>query len=368
MNSKQKILILVNHDIVIYNFRKELVERLLNDGYTVYISSPYGERIDDLVAMGCEFIETNINRHGLNIIEELKLIKTYKSIIKEVKPDVILTYTIKPNIYGAIAANSYRVPVIANITGLGSAVENEGLMQKITILLYKIAFKNIHKVFFQNKENQQFFIDKKIAIGKHGLLPGSGVNLEHFSPLEYPDSENIEFVYISRIMKEKGIDQYIDAAKYIRKKYPNTRFHILGFCEEKDYEDKLDKLEKENIIIYHGMQRDIRKFLKNTHCTIHPSYYPEGMSNVLLESAASARPIITTDRSGCREIVDEGGNGFIVEPENSKDLIQKIEKFIKLPHEKKKEMGLVGRSKVEKEFDRQIVIEAYLNLIKNILI
>lgn len=357
---------MVNHDIVIYNFRKELVERLLGDGYDVYISSPYGERIDDLVAMGCVFIETNINRHGLNLIEELKLIKIYKEIIGEIKPDVILTYTIKPNIYGSIAANSYRVPVIANITGLGSAVENEGLMQKITIILYRRAFRNIHKVFFQNKENQQFFIEKKIALGKHGLLPGSGVNLEHFLPLEYPESENIEFVYISRIMKEKGIDQYISAAKYIKGKYPNTKFHILGFCEE-DYEEKLYELERDNIIVYHGMQRDVRKFLRNTHCTVHPTYYPEGMSNVLLESAASARPIITTNRSGCREIVDEGSNGFLVAPQNSDDLIAKIESFLELSYLEKKSMGLAGRLKVENEFDREIVVSTYITEIQKLI-
>ena len=160
----KKVLILVNHDIVIYNFRKELVERLLEDGYAVYISSPYGERIDDLVDMGCIFIETKIERHGLNIVEELKLIKAYKGIMKSVKPDVILSYTIKPNIYGSIAASSFNIPVIANITGLGSAVENEGIMQKVTVLLYKIAFRKIHTVFFQNDENRQFFIDKKIAL------------------------------------------------------------------------------------------------------------------------------------------------------------------------------------------------------------
>lgn len=366
MRRKNKILFLVNHDVVVYNFRKELIERLLEEGYEVYISSPYGERIDDLIAMGCGYIETKINRHGLNIIEEIKLIQKYKKIIKKVKPDIVLTYTIKPNIYGSIAAKSYKVPVIANITGLGTAVENESILQKITILLYKYAFKNVHKVFFQNEENRQFFIDNKIALGKHGLLPGSGVNLEYFTPLEYPDSKNIEFIYISRIMKEKGIEQYIDAAKYIRNKYPNTRFHILGFCEEKHYEEKLRELENQGVIIYHGMQRDIRKYLKKTHCTVHPTYYPEGISNVLLESAASARPIIATNRSGCKEVVDEGINGFLVETKNSKDLIEKIEKFMDLPYEEKKKMGENGRRKVEKEFDRNIVVNSYLEEINKI--
>src|SRR5699024_4812051 len=288
----------------------------------------------------------------------------YKKIIKQIEPCVILTYTIKPNIYGALAGRSFNIPVIANITGLGTAVENGGLMQKISIVLYKYAFKDISKVFFQNTENQQFFKKHNLAVEKHELLPGSGVNLEHFSVLEYPEDETIEFVFISRIMKEKGIDQYLEAAKYIRKKYPETQFHVLGFCEE-DYEEKLNELQKQGIIIYHGMQRDIRKFLKTSHCTIHPTYYPEGMSNVLLESAASGRPIITTNRSGCREIVDDDVTGYLIEPKNLNKLIQTIELFLNLSFPEKKAMGRLGRKKVEKEFNRNIVVESYIYKIQH---
>jgi len=361
----KKVLILVNHDVVIYNFRKELVERLLKDGYEVYISSPSGERIDDLGAMGCKHIEAKIARHGTNVIEELKLLNYYKKIIKEIEPDVVLSYTIKPNIYGGMACRMLKVPYIANITGLGTAVENRGLMQNITTTLYRIAFKKINCLFFQNTENRQFFIDKNLAVGKHRLIPGSGVNLEHFNILDYPSDETIEFTFISRIMKEKGIEQYIEAAEFIRNKYPNTRFHICGFCEEA-YEDILKILQEQGIVTYHGMQRDVRVILQKTHCTIHPTYYPEGMSNVLLESSACGRPIITTNRSGCRETVDDGVNGFIVEQQNSRDLIEKIEKFLKLSYEEKRLMGLAGRAKVNKEFDRQIVVDAYMDEIDKI--
>ena len=362
----KKVLILVNHDVVIYNFRKELVERLLTDGYQITISSPYGERIDDLVNMGCEYIEANIERHGTNPLNEFKLLNYYKKIIKHIKPDVVLTYTIKPNIYGGLAAKKYKMPYIANITGLGTAVEKEGLMQKISIILYKLAFSNIQRVFFQNTENMQFFIDNNIVVNKHKLVPGSGVNLQHFNVLEYPSDESIEFVFISRIMKEKGIDQYIETAKYITSKYPNIKFHVCGFCEER-YEKTLKDLQNKGVLTYHGMVRDVRGILKKTHCTIHPTYYPEGLSNVLLESAACGRPIITTDRSGCREVVDRGINGYMVKQRDSKDLIEKVEKFIKLDYEQKKLMGLAGRDKVEKEFDRQIVVEAYLSEIDNLM-
>ncbi|QQP69556.1 glycosyltransferase family 4 protein [Carnobacterium sp. CS13] len=361
----KKVLILVNHDVVIYNFRKELVERLLKDGFEVVISSPYGERIDELVNMGCKYIEATISRHGTNILEEVKLINYYKKTIKNIKPDVVLSYTIKPNIYGGMVCKSLNVPYIANITGLGTAVEKVGILQKISIILYKFAFKKINRVFFQNTENMQFFIDNNIMNDKHRLVPGSGVNLNHFIPLPYPNDNTVEFVFISRIMKEKGIDQYLEAAEYIREKYPNTRFHVCGFCEE-TYEERLKKLENEKVIIYHGMVRDVRDIIVKTHCTIHPTYYPEGLSNVLLESSASGRPIITTNRSGCREVVNNGVNGYIVEQQNTQELISKIEKFIKLTNKSKEQMGLAGRKKVEQEFDRQIVVDAYMDEINKI--
>ena len=355
-----KILFLVNHDVVIYNFRLELVERLLADGHQVVISSPYGERIDALVDWGCEYFPIELSRHGMNPAKELKLLASYIKLLGKVKPDIVLTYTIKPNIYGGMACALKIVPYVVNITGLGTAVENPGLVQKITVMLYKLALSRVQKVFFQNTENQQFFIDRKLALGKHGLLPGSGVNLTRFSPLEYPSEETTEFVFISRIMKEKGADQYLEAAEYIRSKYPNTRFHICGFCEQA-YEDRLKELQEKEIIIYHGMVRDVREVIAKVHCTIHPTYYPEGLSNVLLESAACARPLITTNRSGCREVIDNGVNGFVVEQKNAQDLIEKIEAFLALPWEKKKEMGLAGRLKVEKEFNRQIVVQKYLD-------
>lgn len=359
----KKVLILVNHDVVIYNFRLELVQRLLSDGFQVYISSPYGERIDDLINLGCIYIKTELNRHGLNVFNELKLIKFYKRIISEVNPNIILTYTIKPNIYGTLAAKSFQIPVIATITGLGISIKNGGLMQKISINLYKYAFKTVSKIFFQNKDNKQFFMKNNIGSGKYRLVPGSGVNLNHFSLLKYPHDTTIEFIFISRIMREKGIEEYLEAATYIREKYPSTRFHILGFCEE-SYEQKLADLQEKGIIHYHGMQRDIRTFLKKTHCTIHPSYH-EGMSNVLLESAASGRPIITTDINGCKEIVNDGESGYLIKVKDSQDLINKIEQFLKLSHDNKIKMGLEGRRKVEKEFDRNIVVEDYLDEIKN---
>lgn len=354
-----KILILANNDIGLYKFRKELLERLIADGHEVYTSLPNGECVQDIKKIGCKFIETEISRHGTNPLRDLKLLRQYKSILREIKPDIVFTYTIKPNVYGGIACASLDIPYVMNITGLGTAVENPGLLQLITVNLYRMAVRKVRTLFFQNKENEEFFTSKKLAVGKHKMLPGSGVNLSFYHPEEYPDDETIDFVFIARLMKQKGIDQYLDAAKVLREKYPHTRFHICGFCEQ-DYEAQIKELHDKGIVIYHGLVKDMRDIYKHIHCTVHPTYYPEGLSNVLLESCACARPIITTNRSGCREVIEEGKNGYLVKERDSKDLIEKIEKFISLDWEKRKAMGLVGRAKVEKEFDREIVIEQYL--------
>ena len=350
---------------MIYNFRLEIVEKFIKDGHEVHISSPYGNRIDELVKLGCIYHSIKFERHGINPISEVKLIFLYKKLIKIVKPDIIFGFTIKPNIYGAIAAKSYHYPFVANITGLGTAVGNGGIKQKLFLLLYKYAFKEIQRVFFQNTENQELFLKNAIGVGKNILLPGSGVNLKKFMPLNYPGKETIEFVFISRIMKEKGIEQYLQAARYISSRYPNTKFHICGFCE-KEYKGRLDEYIKEGFIIYHGLVQDIRSIIQFTHCTVHPTYYPEGISNVLLESSACARPIITTDRAGCREVIDDGINGYKIPEKNTDALIVAIERFIALSWEEKRKMGLQGRIKVEASFDRCMVVEAYERELKQV--
>lgn len=369
-----RVLILANNDIGLYKFRKELIEELIHpssyiDGRKgkpckVYISLPYGDYIPELKRMGCRFINTPVDRRGVNPVTDLKLLMKYRTILKKVKPDVVLGYTIKPNIYGGMACAEKNIPYICNITGLGSAVENNGVLQCIILNLYRFSLRKVQTVFFQNIENEKFFTENKLCIGKHKMLPGSGVNLEYYKSIEYPKGDTIEFVFVARIMKEKGIDQYLEAAKYIRKKYPNTRFHICGFCEQA-YENIIQEMERKGIIIYHGLVDDMRKIYAQVHCVVHPTYYPEGLSNVLLEAAASARPIITTNRSGCREVVDDEVNGFIVEEKNSQNLICIIENFLKKDYQEKKEMGLRGRRKVEKQFNREIVVKLYLDEIEN---
>jgi galacturonosyltransferase len=361
------VVILSNDHIWTYNLRKEIIQAIIQQGHKVFLIMPYGEKVTELCGMGCNFIDIPFERHGTNVIKEIKILYYYHKYLKKIKPDIVFSYTIKPNIYGGIVCRYLMVPFVPNITGLGTAVENGGIIQKITLLLlYKFALKKAQKVFFQNSENRDFMIKHHIVKDSYALLPGSGVNLNHYQVLDYPPQDVIEFAFISRIMKEKGIEQFLDAAKYIRNKYPNTRFHVCGFCEQ-EYDQILKDLNDNGTIIYHGMVRDVRTILKNVHCTVHPTYYPEGLSNVLLESCACGRPIITTNRSGCREVIDDGINGFICKQKDSEDLIKQIEKFISLPYEKKKQMGLAGRAKVEKEFYRNIVVQAYLDEIERTL-
>lgn len=365
MNGKT-ILILVNKQTTIINFRLEVVKALVEDGYTVYVSVPEGDRLKEIEDAGAHLLLTPMDKESTSPVHDLKLIMTYRKLIRQTKADVVLTYTIKPNVYGGMAAASLNVPYAANITGLGTALENGGMMQKLALILYKVGFCKISKVFFQNEDNLRFFVSHKIALGRHELLPGSGVNLEKFSVLEYPSSEIIEFAFISRIRKEKGIEQYIDAARSIRERYPETRFHVCGFGDEY-YEARMKQLHEDGVVIYHGLLNDVRVMLKDVHCVVHPTYYPEGMSNVLLESAASGRPIISTDRAGCRESIDDGINGYLVKEQDSEDLIQKVEKFLALSYDEKREMGLNGRKKVETEFDRQIVVGKYLDVAEQLI-
>lgn len=360
-----KILILSNAISAVYNQRREFIDGLIRDGYEVAISTPEGVESAYFTEKGCRFIETPISRRGTNVITDMKLMKRYWAIIKAEKPDIILTYTIKSNIYGGMVAKLLNVPYMANITGLGSAVENEGILQKITLPLYRTALQKGACVFFQNQGNLEFFQEKELLNGPYRLIPGSGVNLETFKPQEYPEGDTFHFLFIGRLIREKGIEEYFNAAEYIHAKYPHTMFHILAPPDHR-FGDRLGELEAQGVVKYHGYTPDISAFYKSAHCVILPTYYPEGMSNVLLESAACGRPVITTNRSGCKEVVEDGVNGFFVEKADTADLIRKIEGFMAMPQEAKKAMGIAGRTLVAQRFDRRLVVSAYMEEIRQI--
>lgn len=355
-----KILLLANDSTYVYNLRREVIEAMLAQGWQVAVVCERKQHWEDLTELGCRMLPLGVARHGKNPLQDVSLLRAYGRLLDAETPDVVLTYNIKPNVYGGMACAKRGIPYLVNVCGLGTPVENPGPMQLLTVTLYKLGVKKAACVFFQNQENEDFFNARRMAPGHHHLLPGSGVNTARFALLPYPQGETVDFLFISRVMKEKGIDQYLEAAQAVHARHPETVFHILGGCDDETYLQTLKRMESTGAIRYHGQQNSVLPFQQISACTVHPTYYPEGMSNVLLESAACGRPIITTDRSGCREIVEDGVNGFVCRQKDSADLIAQLEKFLALPWEKRREMGLAARHKVEREFDRQIVVDAYL--------
>ena len=362
----QNILILTNSIFGLHSFRKEVVKAICDAGNKIYISIPENHaKADYFREIGCEILITEFNRRGMNPLADLKQMLAYRKLMNKLKPKAVLTYTIKPNIYGGLAARMCKVPQLANVTGLGDALENGGWLQRLTICLYKLGLRKANIVFFQNEANRKFCIKSGIADFSSILLPGSGVNLQHHIFQDYPKDEGkIRFLYIGRLIKDKGTSELFEAIRYIKEKYSQTEFQIVGSVGE-DYKKELDDLVKRGSVIFHGEQLDIRPFIGAVECTIMPSYH-EGMSNVNLESAANGRPVITTNVPGCKETVDDSETGYLIESKNTKSLIGAIERFIALPYKKKVLMGLNARKKVEKEFDRQIVVKAYLDAIAEI--
>ena len=355
-----KIAILINDTTSLYNHRFEVVRGLVQAGHQIEIITQEENFTQEFISLGCTFTPLTVNRHQKNPVNDLKVIYTYYKLLKSAKPDVVLTYNIKPNVYGGIACQLLGLTYMPNITGLGTAVEYPGMLQKITVFLYKLGMRKAHTIFFQNAENQAFF-EKRGLIGKGTkavLLPGSGVNLTKHLPMPYPNAQETHFLFVARILKEKGIDMYLTAAKKFGG--PKVKFHICGSFDSPGYQEKVESAVQAGTVIYHGQQKNMKPFFEQCACLLHPSWYPEGMSNVLLETAASARPAITTNRAGCREVVEDGKTGFIVPVQDEQAFLRVVEKFLALPWEKRKKMGLKARAKVEKEFDRQLVVAKYI--------
>lgn len=346
------------------NTRKEVIQAILSEGHEVTIAARYDEGLDVLKNMGANCIITDIDRRGSNPLRDSILILKYIRLMRVVKPDVVLSYTVKPNLYGGFACRLFKIPQIVNITGLGSAVENEGILKKIVIQLYRLGLKKATKVFFQNTSNKDFCLNNGLIVSTSETIPGSGVNLDKYKYQDYPTDHVVKFLYVGRLMKDKGCNELFEAAQLITQEFHDVEFHVVGGCES-EYEQRFNQLKASNIFIHHGVQKNLIPYYTDCSCLIHPSYH-EGMSNVCLEAAATGRPIITTEASGCRETVDDGISGFTIKIHSSSDLVSKIKKFMSLTYVERKEMGIRGRKKMEQEFDRQIVVNAYLNEINKV--
>ena len=375
-NETQKLVAIVtNNDDDIYCFRKELIEGIKDAGYNVLISCPYGEKFE--LMQDIEYIYDNpiIDRRGTNIVADTKLFLHYFKMLKAYKPDVVLTYTAKPNVYCAMASHICKIPVISNVTGFGSVLKKAGLVQSLIMGLFKLAFRKVKCVMFQNETNMNKALKDGMVKGDYKLIPGSGVNTERFLLQTYPEGGNgidgdvVVFNYIGRILEDKGVEDYIAAAKRIKKKYPKTQFNMMGFVEDTEihYVEDLKNLQEKDVVVFHGSQKDTRPFIKKSHATIHPSTYGEGMSNVLLESASSGRPVISTDNPGCMETFIDGVTGLQYKGGSVDELCEKIEQFLAMPNQERETMGKKGREYIKENFSREIVVNAYLEKIRELV-
>ena len=359
-----KILVADNHEDGMYKCRGELLEKL-TEFAEVHISVPKGKYTCEMEKFGCVFEDLKIDRRGMNPANEIKLLSDYKKLLKKVEPDVVLTFSIKPNVYLGHLCAKRKIPYIANVTGLGSALQSHGVSTILTRVLYRWGLRRAQMVFCQNKANLDYMLKHKVIKTSYELVPGSGVNLKRHQFEEYPpETKSLSFLTIGRIMKEKGTDELLYAARVVKKKYPAASFSLIGFYDG-DYEQIISRAQDEGIIEFHGHQDDVHSFIKNCGAVIHPSYH-EGMANALLESAAAGRPVIATDVPGCIEAFTPGVTGFACRAADGVDLADAIIKFIETPYEKKAKMGLAARKKMEAEFSRDIVIGKYLKEINKI--
>ncbi len=364
-----RILVLSNYANGLYLFRRELIEQFMNDGHEVFVSVPPDENCDKLRSIGWNIYETELSRHGMNPFKDYKLYKAYKKLIRQLKADVVLTYTRKPNIYGAMAARVCKVPYICNITGLGKAIENGGLISKVLIMMYRTSLKKAKRVFFQNEKNMAILQKHGIALHNAGLLPGSGVNLTEHPFREYPSEEDgIRFLAVLRVMRDKGIEEYLQAAKDISARHQEVHFELVGEYEEDErdkYEPLIKELEEKGLLKYYGHIDNVEEVMSTSHVLVHPSYH-EGMSNVILEAAACGRPILASNISGCKEAVDEGKSGFLFEPGSAAELEKEIEHILTLNGKERENMGQAARTLIEQKFDRRSIILTYIDEIKDI--
>jgi len=367
------IAIVLNTTWNIFNFRLGLLLALQKEGYNIVAIAPLDEYVIKLTEVGIKHYHVNMNNKGTNPIEDLKLIYDFYKLYKKIKPDVILHYTIKPNIYGSIAARLSGVPAINNISGLGTVFLNNLISSKVAKLLYKISLRSPKKVFFQNNYDRELFINAKLIAEKRtGLLPGSGINTDVFK-CDHKKNQNeiIKFLCVARLVGDKGIREYKSAAQILNKKYTNVEFGLLGayyFGNPTSIaKSEIQQWQEESIINYLGTSDDVRSVMLMQDCIVLPSYR-EGLSRVLLEAASLEIPIVTTNVPGCKDVVDHGVNGFLCNAKDAKSLANEMEKIVLLEYSERLGMGAAGRLKVINEFDEKLVIDKYREAIANVLV
>jgi len=352
-------------------FRKGLIRTLISLNYKVTIIAPFDKHVEELKVLGCEYKEINIDNKGSNPLKDLKLILDFTRIYKNINPDLVIHYTIKPNIYGTIASKLANVKSIAVVTGLGYTFINDTLVSKIARLLYKFSFQFSKKVFFINNDDKNEFISNNLVNEKKIIvIPGEGIDTEFFKFQNNDSNKNIfKFLLIARMLLDKGVVEYVEAAKILKNKYQNVEFGLLGYLDVANpkaiTKEQMSIWENEQNIKYYGSTDDVKSFLIKSDCIVLPSYR-EGISMTLMEAASMKKVLIATNVTGCRDLIDDTKNGFLCEVKNTQDLAYKMEMMLKLTEDERKAMGETGRSKMVNEFDEGIVVGKYLEALKQL--
>jgi len=367
-----KIIICLNTAWNLVNFRASLIRALVAAGHEVIAVAPDDKYAGSLSVLGCRFVPLHMENCGTNPVQDALLTWRFVRLFARERPDVYLGYTVKPNVYGSLAAHMMRIPVINNIAGLGAVFIKDGWLVRLVRWLYRRALKRSVKVFFQNPDDRTLFIDGGMVRAEVSeLLPGSGIDLNFFTaqPKLVSERPNFRFLLIARMLRDKGVGEYVEAAKLLRQRWPLAEFCLLGFLDVQNpaaiSRAEMDAWVAEGVVNYLGVSDDVRVQIAVADCVVLPSYR-EGTPRTLLEAAAMARPIISTDTVGCREVVDDGVNGYLCKVRDAGDLAVKMERMLSLSPEQRSEMGKRGRAKMEVEFDEQIVIGKYLSVIEKI--
>lgn len=364
-----RIAVVLNTSWNIYNFRMNLIRTLIASGHEVHTIAPHDPFTSQLVDAGCIHHNITMDSRGANPVKDTALIAELFFTYRKIRPDIILHYTIKPNVYGTLAAAMLRIPVINNVCGLGTVFLKDNLVSAVAILLYKISFRFAHKVFFQNPEDLRLFVTKKMV--RHeavDLLPGSGIDLQKFQPVPFRRNKIFTFLLISRLITDKGVVEYIEAVKNLQSKGIQARFQVLGQMDPQHKRGIAVKVIRDwidsNIIEYLGTTRDVRKYIREADCIVLPSYR-EGTPRTLLEAASSCKPIIATDVPGCNHVVVDDYNGFLCRLKDADDLAAKMQKLHACEDEKLARFGINSRLKMEAEYDENLVINKYLRALES---
>jgi glycosyltransferase involved in cell wall biosynthesis len=378
-----KVLIVLNSAWNLLNFRSGLIKALVAEGHQVMLAAPADEHVSALNTLGARFIDLPMQSHGTNPLADLGLLWRFLRLIRRERPDVLLAFTSKPNVYGSLAGRWSGVPVVNNIAGLGSVFIKGGWLARLLASLYSLAFARSQRVFFQNPDDHLQFVEMGLVRSEQcAVLPGSGVNLQYFQTVPLPSLQRTEewngqstnerrfrFLLVARLLKDKGINEFAEAARLLKSRYPLVEFALLGFKDKRNpnavKEEQLTSWQEKGWVIYWGSSSDVREQIALADCVVLPSYR-EGTPRTLLEAAAMGRPLVTTDVPGCREVVRHGINGLLCRPRNSHDLADRMQEILQMPAEQLAQMGQASRQLVQERFDEQQVIDAYLKALDNL--